>query len=66
MVELQSERGEAMPGFGLGECEGIVGNKLEGVVRWKGKEDVSGLAGQPVRLRVKLRDAHLYAFQFRA
>jgi len=33
-------------------------------VSWKGGTDVSGLAGKPVRLRVRLKDADLYSFRF--
>jgi hypothetical protein len=33
-------------------------------VAWRGKGDVSALAGKPVRLRFAMRDAKLHAFQF--
>ena len=42
----------------------IFGDALDRVVTWKGGNDVSRLAGQPVRLRFVLRDADLYALQF--
>ena len=35
-------------------------------VYWKGKSDVSAMAGKPIRLRINLKRAKLYAFQFRA
>jgi hypothetical protein len=35
------------------------------VITWQGKSDTSLLAGRPVRLRILLRDAELYSFQFR-
>ncbi|MBV7329327.1 hypothetical protein KFU94_13970 [Chloroflexi bacterium TSY] len=63
-VELQDESGTPIPGFTLAECDEIYGDKINGVVRWQGGEDVSALVGQPVCLRVQLRDAHLFAFQF--
>ena len=31
---------------------------------WKGKSDLSELAGQPIRLRFVLRDMKLYALKF--
>ena len=40
------------------------GNALDKVVTWQGKADVSGIAGQPVRLRFVMRSMKLYAFQF--
>ncbi len=34
------------------------------VLSWKGKTEVSSLAGKPVRLHFRMRSASLYAFQF--
>jgi len=34
------------------------------VVTWRGKSDVSALAGKAVRLRIRMRSTKLYAFQF--
>lgn len=65
-VELQDEAGRAIPGFTLGECPEIYGDELERLVRWNGTSDVSALAGKKVRLRVRLKDADLYAFRFAA
>jgi hypothetical protein len=33
-------------------------------VNWKGRHDVSSLSGKPIRLRIDLKRAKLYAFQF--
>lgn len=64
-VELQDAAGKALPGYALKDCPEIMGDSLRQVVRWrKTGGDVRALAGQPVRLRVVLRDADLYAFQF--
>jgi len=63
-VELQSEKGAALKGFEMQNCPEIFGDKIDGIVRWRNGEDVSTLAGKPVRMRVRLRDAHLYAFHF--
>ena len=35
-----------------------------GARAWKNGSDVSSLAGKPVRLRFRLKDADLFAFQF--
>jgi hypothetical protein len=37
---------------------------VDRAVSWRGSEDVSKLAGEPVRVRFVLRDADLYAFRF--
>lgn len=64
-VELQDADGKPLPGYGLGDCAPIFGDRLRQIVRWQGRGgDLRALAGQPVRLRFRLRDADLYAFQF--
>ncbi len=63
LVELQTPSGEAIQSFALNDCYEIFGDTTAGFVRWK-QQDLGMLAGKPVRLRVKLRDAQLYAFRF--
>jgi hypothetical protein len=63
-VELRDADHHPVPGFTLAECEEIGGNFIDQCVYWKGKSDVSALAGRPVRLYFKLTRAKLYAFQF--
>ena len=63
-VELQDAAGQPIPGFSLADCNEIFGDKIDGVVRWKSGEDLSGWSGKPVRLRVQLRDAEVFAFRF--
>lgn len=64
-VELQTAEGRARPGFTLADCQELIGNDLERQVAWKGGADLGALAGQPVRLRFVLKDADVFAFQFR-
>jgi hypothetical protein len=63
-VELQDAQGRAIPGFGLDACPPLFGDTLERSVIWNDSDDVSRLAGQPIRLRFVLRDADLYSFRF--
>ncbi|MBN2474038.1 MAG: hypothetical protein JXB62_05490 [Pirellulales bacterium] len=63
-VELQTPSRQAIDGFTLADCPEIVGDRIEGTVRWTGGESVGQLAGKPVRLRFVLRDADLYSIQF--
>jgi hypothetical protein len=63
-VEIQDEQGQPIPGFSLADCEEIGGNFIDQRVYWKGKSDVSALAGKPVRLSFHLKRAKLFAFQF--
>jgi hypothetical protein len=64
-VELQDCSGEPLPGYTLAEAVECVGDDLERVARWSSGSDVSWLAGQAVRLRLVLKDADVYALQFR-
>ena len=64
-VELQGENGEPLPGFSLANCAPIYGDAVSRVVSWEKGSDLSALAGKPIRIRFVLRDADLYAFQFR-
>jgi len=64
-VEVQGADGKPVEGFSLAECDEVFGDSLDRVVTWKGRSDVSALAGQPIRLRFALSDADLYALRFR-
>ncbi|MBS0266989.1 MAG: hypothetical protein JSS02_33995 [Planctomycetes bacterium] len=65
-VELQDAEGRPIPGFTRADCEEIGGNFIDQRVYWKGRSDVSRLAGQPIRVQITLKRAKLYAFQFTA
>jgi hypothetical protein len=64
-VELQDPQGQPFPGFALADSDELFGDTLERVATWKGKADVSSLAGRPVCLRMVMSDADLYSFRFR-
>lgn len=63
-VEIQDAAGRAIDGFSANDCEEIIGDEIERVVRWKPGSNVGSLAGQSVRLRFVMKDADLYSFQF--
>ncbi len=65
-VELQNADGDPIAGFSLADCNRQYGDQLDRVVSWKSGTDVSQFTGKPVRLRFELKDADLYAFQFRS
>ncbi len=64
-VEIQDEAGSPMSGFGLDACSEIFGDLTGGEVLWSGGPDLGALAGRPVRMRVRMRDADIFAFRFR-
>lgn len=63
-VELQTADGQALPGYTLADCQPITGDSIDQVVSWSGR-DLSSIAGRPVRLLFELKDADLFALQFR-
>jgi hypothetical protein len=62
--ELQDASGVALPGCELDACDPIYGDSIRQQVAWKDAPDLSRWEGRPVRLRIELRDADLYSFQF--
>ena len=62
--ELCDPAGQPHEGFALGQSERLFGNEIAHTVSWRESADVSALAGKPVRLRVRLKDADLYSFRF--
>ncbi len=58
-VELQDAAGKV-----LEASHGIVGDAADYEVQWPGLRDLSAHAGKPVRLRVELKDADLFALRF--
>ncbi len=65
-VEILDEQGKVIPGYCLEDCDQIyTANEIERVVKWNGESKVGALAGRPIRLRFVMRDADLYALQFR-
>jgi hypothetical protein len=47
------------------DCDIIYGNDLDRVVTWKGSSDLSRFEGKAIRLRFDLKDADLFAIQFK-
>jgi hypothetical protein len=65
-VEIQDASGQALPGFGLDDCQAVIGDVIEQRVRWKNTSDLAAIAGKPVRLRFAMRECDLYSFRFRS
>ena len=54
----------SLPGFSLADCDELFGDAVDRTATWRDSDDLSSLAGQPVRLQFELRDADLFSFQF--
>ncbi|MFO0810928.1 MAG: hypothetical protein U0746_20045 [Gemmataceae bacterium] len=63
-VEIQNAEGQPLPGFTLADSRESIGNEIERAATWKDGDNVSRLAGTPVRLRFVLKDADLFALRF--
>ncbi|MBI3863903.1 MAG: hypothetical protein HY290_18595 [Planctomycetia bacterium] len=63
-VEIQDAAGRPLAGFALADSVETIGNELDRPVFWNAGSDVSKLAGQPVRLRLVLKDADVYSLRF--
>ncbi len=65
-VEILDENKKATEGFTLADCPQIyTTNEINRVVEWNEKSTVTELMDKLVCLRFVMRDADLYAFQFR-
>ena len=60
---IDAVSGQVIPGFE--QSDECFGDQSAHVVHWKGKKDVSKIAGQPVRMKLMMYDADLYSFCFR-
>ncbi|MBX3436769.1 MAG: hypothetical protein KF861_04700 [Planctomycetaceae bacterium] len=64
-VELLNEAGEPIAGYDLAAATLLTGDEIEQNVTWTGKDNVSDLKGQPVKLRFHLKNADVYSLRFR-
>jgi hypothetical protein len=65
-VEIQDAAGNPLQGYALADAVETIGNEIERAARWRSGSDLGELTGKPIRLRFAMRDARLYALQFRA
>ena len=65
-VELRDEHDLPVKGFAAEDCDLIRGNHIHYTVAWRGNSDVSALAGRPVRMKLVMRNARLFAFRFKS
>jgi hypothetical protein len=66
---FEDEQGRPVPELSVDDCVWVNGNKVADRVMWlrpdgKIRTDLSEIAGQPVRLVVRLRGTSLYSIQF--
>ena len=65
-AELLAADGDTpVAGFSLADSQELFGDRVDGTIGWSGDPSLQALAGTPVRLRLQLHDADLFAFRFR-
>ena len=64
-VEVQDAKGRPLPGFALADCDVQFGDSVGRAVTWKNNPNLGALVGKPVRLLFALKDANLFALQFK-
>ena len=62
-VEILDEGMQPLEGFTEAEADRLGGSSTAQTVTWDGKQDLSALKGQTVRLRFVGQSVKLYAFQ---
>ena len=64
-VHVRPIHGYRLEEYALQECDRVIANSTARTVTWNGNADVSPLADWPVRMHIRMRNAKLYAFQFK-
>jgi hypothetical protein len=65
-VEVTGPDGTPLPGLTFAECDRLSGDLPAATVTWQGRSDLGELAGQPIRLNIRMERARLHAVQFHA
>ena len=63
-IEIRDKNNTPIPGYTLKETPELIGNYTDHPASWKKGNDVSALAGKPIRLHIKIKDANLYSLKF--
>jgi hypothetical protein len=63
-VALIDGAGTPIGGYDLADCRPLSGDSVSEEVRWSAGPDLGALQGKPLRLRLELGDARLFALQF--
>ena len=65
-VEMLDESGTPIEGYGIDNCDGLIGDEISGYVSWNGSTDLSKISGRPVRVRFVMNDADIYSLRFKS
>ncbi len=63
-IALLDTAGKPLPGFAAENCDPFVGDSPNHTVTWDGKAEIRIPRDAPIRLRIEVQHADLFAFQF--
>ena len=63
-TELLDNNDATLAGYTASDCRELRGDAVSATVSWTKGDDLSALAGQPVRIRFILDNADLFSFHF--
>ena len=63
-IEIQDEYGIPLNGYGLEDCNLIIGNEIKKIVSWKDNSNLDKITGKIVKLNFFLKDADLFSIKF--
>jgi hypothetical protein len=64
-AELRDQDNRPISGHTLADCEPLTGSQVHGRVFWQNSIGLPGAVANPLRLHLHLRNANVYAFEFR-
>ena len=64
-IALPDKPKKPVAGFEVDNCRLVKGDSVRHVVTWNGDPNLANLAGRVVRLRIEMKNAKLYAFEFK-
>jgi len=62
-IAILDEKGKEIGGFGLADCD-LIPNAIDHVVTWAGISDLSKFSNKTIRIKFKMVDTKLFAFEF--
>ena len=63
-IEILDKNNAPIPGFTIEDCSPLIGNEIRKQVSWINRENLRSLNDKIICLRVVLKDANIYSFQF--
>ena len=63
-VEIQDAEGTSLPGLSMNDAPELFGDEIAKAYAWSSKSTLGNVAGRPVRLRIRLKDADVFSYRF--